>query len=199
MLRLVLVAFLGRPRTPAAEHVHESPGVMTVPLLVLAIPSLFAGFWGIDAFYARQFGISEAAASAGWAAQIFAPFVHAPAAAFASLAAVALGALQAWTLYAGAQRDPLPAKLGALAQAMRHRFYFDELYARIVASTQDTLAAAANAIDQWILDGVLVRGAHGTTELVGRLLRLVQTGNLQTYALLFAIGVVVLLYFAVGR
>ena len=39
-----------------------------------------------------------------------------------------------------------------------------------------------------------VRGTHGTTELAGRALRLLQTGNLQTYALLFALGVALVLY-----
>jgi len=41
-----------------------------------------------------------------------------------------------------------------------------------------------------------VRGTHGTTELVGRMLRLLQTGNLQTYAFLFALGVAFVLYLA---
>jgi NADH-quinone oxidoreductase subunit L len=195
MLRLLLVAFLGRSRSPASEHAHESPGVMTVPLLVLAVPSLLAGFWGIDVLYGKQFGLADAGAVTGWTNQLFAPFTHAPAAAFASLAAVTLGVLLAWPLYANAQRDPLSDKLGALANAMRHRFYFDELYARIIAWTQDALAALANAIDQWVIAGVLVRGAHGTTELFGRALRLVQTGNLQTYAFFFALGVAVLLFF----
>jgi hypothetical protein len=41
-----------------------------------------------------------------------------------------------------------------------------------------------------------VRGTYGTTELVGRALRRVQTGNLQTYAFLFVLGAAVVLYFA---
>ena len=45
----------------------------------------------------------------------------------------------------------------------------------------------------------MVRGAHGTTELVGRALRLAQTGNLQTYAFLFVLGVAVVLYFVLGK
>jgi NADH-quinone oxidoreductase subunit L len=199
MLRLVLVVFLGRARTPAVEHAHESPGVMTVPLLLLALASVLAGFWGIGDFYGQQFGVSEAASATGWAVQAFAPFAHAPVVAFASLGAVILGVLLAWPLYAGARSDPLPAKLGGLARAMRQRFYFDEVYERIIASTQDAFAAVANAIDQWIVDGVFVRGAQGTTELFGRLLRLVQTGNLQTYAFLFAFGLAVLLFFVIGR
>ncbi|HVV71985.1 MAG TPA: NADH-quinone oxidoreductase subunit L, partial [Verrucomicrobiae bacterium] len=59
----------------------------------------------------------------------------------------------------------------------------------------DLLAAVAAWIDRWLIAGLGVRGAHGTTELVGRMLRQFQTGNLQTYAFLFALGVAFLLYF----
>jgi NADH-quinone oxidoreductase subunit L len=93
------------------------------------------------------------------------------------------------------QRDRLPDKLGVFARALRHRFYFDELYERLIAATQETLASLADAIDRWIIAGLLVRGAHGTTEFVGRALRLAQTGNLQTYAFYFAVGVALVLLF----
>ncbi len=194
MMRLLFVAFLGKAKTPSADHAHESPGVMTVPLIALAVPSLLAGFWGIGALFGRQFGGEEAGVAMQWTAQLFAPFHHAPVAAFASLGAVILGVVLAWPLYANAQRDPLPGALGALATAARNRFYFDELYARLIAATQETLARAADAIDRWIIAGVLVRGTQGTTELFGRALRLVQTGNLQTYAIVFALGVAVVLF-----
>ena len=89
----------------------------------------------------------------------------------------------------------LPEKLGWLSRAMRNGFYFDELYDRIIIPyTHEALAKLADAIDRWIISGLMVRGAHGTTEFVGRALRLLQTGNLQTYAFLLVAGVAVLLY-----
>jgi NADH-quinone oxidoreductase subunit L len=193
MFRLLLVAFLGSPRSAAAREAHESPRVMTVPLLALALPSLLAGLWSIDLAYGRQFGPEEGAIAAGWLSQLFAPFSHAPVAAFASIAAVALGLMMAWPLYAGARRDPLPDMLGSITRTMRNRFYFDEVYERLIAWTQEALASLANGVDRWIIAGLMVRGTHGATELVGRALRLVQTGNLQTYAFFFAFGVVLLL------
>jgi NADH:ubiquinone oxidoreductase subunit 5 (subunit L)/multisubunit Na+/H+ antiporter MnhA subunit len=77
---------------------------------------------------------------------------------------------------------------------MRERFYFDELYARLVASTQDAAARLVDLADRWVLAGAVVKGTHGTVELLGRLLRRVQTGSLQVYAILFAAGVVVVLF-----
>jgi len=87
----------------------------------------------------------------------------------------------------------LPEKIGVLAKLARDRFYFDELYEWFISVTQETLARVADWVDRWIIAGLLVRGTHGTTELFGRALRLVQTGSLQTYAFLFAAGVVLVL------
>ncbi len=110
------------------------------------------------------------------------------------LGAIAFGFSLAWAFYAGAERDPLPEKIGALARAMRNRFYFDEIYESLIAGTHEALSRLADWFDRWILAGLIVRGVHGTTELFGRVLRLAQTGSLQTYALLFAVGVAVVLY-----
>jgi NADH-quinone oxidoreductase subunit L len=187
MFRLVFVVFLGAPRSEAAGHAHESSPVMAWPLRALAVASLLAGFWGIDplvrAFYGQY--------TAKWYEELLrmSPIVW-----FCGLSAIAVGFIAAWMLYAKAKADPLPEKLGGLSRAMRNRFYFDELYQATVIRLHDFLAAVADWFDRWIIAGVAVRGTHGTTELTGRALRLLQTGNLQTYAFLFALGVVLVLY-----
>jgi NADH-quinone oxidoreductase subunit L len=202
MFRLVFVAFLGKERSDSAHHAHESPRVMTWPLLALCVASVIGAFWGIKPLFEQQFSRGEAAATehaATWAAEIFGPFQHAPAPAATGLVAVALGLLAAFTHYAKAKDDPLPDKLGAVARWMRNRFYFDELYEATVIKLHDFIAAVADWIDRWLVAGFAVRGAHGTTELMGRALRLFQTGNLQTYAFLFAIGVALVLWFVIER
>src|SRR5262249_16377238 len=73
MFRLLLVAFGGRARSSAAEHAHESPPVMTVPLLLLVVPAVLSGFWGIDSLYARQLSSGEAITGSSWIHQVFAP------------------------------------------------------------------------------------------------------------------------------
>ena len=171
---------------------------MTVPLLLLAVPTVLAGFWGIDAWLGRAYGVAPSPAGS-WAEHLIAPFTHAPVPALAGLAAVILGGGVAWGLYRGALRDPLPVHLGRLSRWMRDRFYFDELYDRLIAGTQDAMAWVADAFDRWILAGAVVRGLHGAVELGGRALRLVQTGSLQTYALLLAAGVVLVLAWMLFR
>ena len=94
------------------------------------------------------------------------------------------------------ERSPVLTALGLQVSALRNRFYLDELYEATFIRLHDLLAAIASWFDRWIIAGAAVRGAHGTTELVGRALRLLQTGNLQTYAFLFALGVALVLYLA---
>ena len=64
------------------------------------------------------------------------------------------------------------------------------------AARRASRRAADLVVDRWIIAGVAVRGTHGTVELAGRALRLLQTGNLQTYAMLFGLGVALVLYLA---
>ena len=72
----------------------------------------------------------------------------------------------------------------------------DLFFQWLIAASHEVLARVSEFLDRWIVAGFVVRGTHGTTELIGRALRLVQTGNLQTYTFLFAAGLVVVLYFA---
>ncbi len=184
MSRLALVVFFGPAKSEDVEHARESPGVMTLPLLALAAPSALAGFFGLGQLYGRQLG--EAHSS------------HSVLAMAASLGAILFGGAFALGLYGKAEKDPLPEKIGAAARTLRNRFYFDEFYQATVIKLHDTFAAIADWFDHWIVAGLLVRGTHGTTELFGRALRLAQTGNLQTYAFLFVLGVAVVLYFVLG-
>ena len=193
MFRLVFVAFLGKPRSDSASHAHESPSVMTWPLVILAIPTIFAGYWGIEAFLNRVLNPNAAAHHGSWLTEMFAPFGHAPLAALASIAALAFGFSAAFALYRNATTDPIAHKLGALARAMRNRFYFDEIYDKLIAFTHEALARLADWFDRWIVAGLGVKGLSGVTDIFGRSLRMVQTGNLQTYAFLFVLGVAVVL------
>jgi NADH-quinone oxidoreductase subunit L len=198
MFRLWFVAFGGKARSELAEHAHESPSVMIWPLRILAILSIFGGVIGINVYLERHLGVpawaeSEVATFSSVFDRLFAPFAEAPLAALAGLAAFAFGASFAFAVYGRAQTDPLPEKLGALSRAMRRRFYFDEIYGFFISITHEALSRLAAAIDRAVIAGAGIRGLHGTTEIFGRALRLVQTGNLQTYAFLFALGVVVVL------
>lgn len=195
MTRLFVVVFLGQAKSHLSDHAHESPKVMIIPLVVLAVASAVGGFIGITQFIGKTLGAEHI----GPVFDPLEPFHAAPAAAFGGLAVVIIGFFAAWSVYAKASSDPLPGKLGFLSRAMRDKFYFDEIYAKLIAYTQDALAWFVDFVDRWIVGGFVVRGIQGTTELTGRALRLVQNGNLQTYTFFFAAGVALLLYLVLFR
>jgi NADH-quinone oxidoreductase subunit L len=203
MFRLFFVALVGEPKTHEAGHAHESPGVMVWPLRILAVLAVVGGVIGISEIFNGQFVSGEHTEAGGHALtflqRLTEPFTHAPIAAGVGIAATIIGFLVARALYANAKSDPLPAKLGKLSLAMQNRFYFDEIYEATVIRAHDFIAAVADWIDRWIVEGFCIGLVRGGTDLTGRALRLVQTGNLQTYAFLFVLGVAVVLWFVLGK
>jgi NADH-quinone oxidoreductase subunit L len=173
MFRLVTVAFMGRPRSDSAKHGHEAPPVMTVPLMILAVPSVIAGY----TWFAGRFLALPNEEGHGFAVPALA------------LAMFAVGAGMACVLYNNKATDPFHIPLFA------NKFYIDELYAGVIRWTQDLLAAVSGWFDRWILDGVIVRGISGGTWVTGFVLRFLQLGNLQGYAFIFGVGTIALIYY----
>jgi NADH-quinone oxidoreductase subunit L len=194
--RLFFVVFFGKEKSDHAKHAHESPLVMTLPLIALAVFSFAGGFIGITNNYGSQFVAGHEQLSV--VQQVTEPF-HNIFPMLCGLGAVGIGLVLAYSLYNNAATDPLPAKLGGFATAMKNKFYFDELYEATFIRAHDFLAAVADWIDRWILEGAIIGAIRGGTDLSGRALRLAQTGNLQTYAFLFVLGVALLLYFVLGK
>ena len=194
MFRLLFVVFFGPAKSEHAEHAHESPRIMTWPLIVLAVFAVIGGFIGIDAFVGKMF-TPEGEHHVTWIESLLQPFGHNLLAAMFGILAALVGISLAAACYWNATTDPLVAKLGWLSRAMRNRFYFDELYSALIAITHEALSKLADWIDRWIIAGFGVKGLHGSTEIFGRALRMVQTGNLQTYAFVFALGVALVLFF----
>jgi NADH-quinone oxidoreductase subunit L len=177
VMRLLVIVFFGEPRSERARESRESPPVMIVPLMVLAILATFGGF----AFFARNFLTLPVEKGVGTVVSVLA-FV-----------ALILGAGLAIALYRNRPSDPVDVEL------LRHKFYFDEFYSRLIYWTQGVLARVSAFIDRWIIDAGAVGGSSRGTWGVGALLRLIQVGNLQGYAFLFGLGVVALIYFALLR
>ena len=177
MTRMLVVVFLGHPRTHAARVSKESPWIMTGPLIILALLVI-----------------------AGAARPFISRFVSDTAAKFISekvpllsIAALVLGAGFAFVLYRERANEVFDIAL------LRRKFYIDELYDWLIDKTQETLARIAAFFDRWIIDTALVSGTSGGTWGVGALLRFVQVGNLQAYSFFFGLGIVALIYFAVFR
>jgi NADH-quinone oxidoreductase subunit L len=177
VIRMMVIVFFGNPRSDSARDGRESPPVMTFPLIVLSILATLGGF----GFFARNF---------------LALPVEKEVAAFVPVLAVValiLGGGLAFALYRGRSTEAVNIEL------LRRNFYFDEFYRWLIHWTQDLLARVSAFVDRWIIDAGVVGGTSRGTWGIGALLRLIQVGNLQAYALLFGLGVVALIYFAVFR
>jgi NADH-quinone oxidoreductase subunit L len=194
--RLFFVVFFGREKSKAASHAHESPLVMTLPLLALALFAAIGGFIGIWNNYGSQFIAGHETLSV--AQQVLEPLKNIGPM-LCGLAAAAVGIFVAFSLYKNVASDPLPAKLGPLATWMKNKFYFDELYEATFIRAHDFIATVMDVIDRWFVEGFCIGLVRGGTDFTGRALRLVQTGNLQTYAFLFVLGVAVVLYLVLGK
>jgi NADH-quinone oxidoreductase subunit L len=179
MTRLMVVVFFGKPRSHAAEHGHDGPALMSNPLLILAFFSLVAGWTFVAGFFFGK------------------PFMwrleetpHAGLVPLLAITVFVVGGVFGYALYAPATTEPLRGTLALF----RHKFFFDELYAALIAGTQDLLARILAWIDKWVIDGLFVRGLSGAAWGAGFALRFFQFGNLQGYAFLFGAGVVALVY-----
>jgi NADH-quinone oxidoreductase subunit L len=177
VIRMLVIVFFGNARSDIARESHESPLVMTVPLIVLAFLATVGGF----AFFARSFLTLPVEREVA----IFVPAL--------AIAALIAGSGLAIALYRNRASEPVDLEL------LRHKFYFDEFYSSLIHWTQELFAHVSAFVDRWIIDAGAVGGSSRGVWGIGALLRLVQVGNLQAYVFLLGLGVVAIIYFAVFR
>jgi NADH-quinone oxidoreductase subunit L len=184
------------------EHLHESPWVVTLPLVALAIPSIFIGWFTVGPVALGDFFHGAILQSPdGPLAEIAAGF-HGPAGfmahAFAAPAVYLAGAgvLAAWFLYL--KRPDIPAMLQArfatVYRVLEHKYYFDWFNENVIAAGARSLGRGLwKRGDESVIDGWLVNGsAHAVGRLAG-FIRHLQTGYLYHYAFAMVIGLSMLL------
>ena len=210
MYRIVSLTFFGQFRgtKEQAHHLHESPASMTLPLVVLGVLSLVAGWLGLPAVFGEHADIIGP-----FLAPVFAPIAGHPAAGEAmphatewllmavSVAVAASGLFLAYNWYVK-QGGRTPARLAASFPGayglVLDKFRVDELYDVLFVRPFGWLARALwKVVDVLIIDGILNAAAF-LVELAGDFLRFLQTGNVRNYALTFFLGLVALLLFVVG-
>jgi NADH-quinone oxidoreductase subunit L len=209
MTRLYWLTFLGKPRTHAAEHAHESSFVMTVPLMVLAVLAAVAlvlglpGHSPVSELYAHyvepvfaagterlhQVGHFHAGDHPAW------PYFAAWLIAFA-------GTLVGYLMYGGGLTR-LPAALaGALPRTYRlmvDKFRVDELYGATVVEPLKSLARGLwRFVDVTVIDGLVVNGIPRLVAFLGSVLRLAQNGDVQRYAAYMALAAAAILATVLG-
>ncbi len=199
MGRWYLLVFEGEPRlsVEARGKVHESPRVMTVPLLVLAAASVLTGYLGLPAFAFPNWiapWLEPATATVGFAyPPLWAEWLLIGAAVLATVIGLAL----AWWVYL-VQRGVPVARLasGRLATFARSGAGFDALYQQAVVGPAEGTSVALAVLDRDVLDRGLAASVT-TTGVLARGVMLLQTGLVRNYALAMLVGAVVLLFVVV--
>lgn len=193
IFRAFFVAFWGKSRLDAkvAAHVHESPAVMTVPMIILAVLAVAGGYIGIphlsviEGYLEPVLGTAHAAAAGGteWILMAVSSLI--------ALGGIAL----AWYLYVA--RVDVPARLSRqfapLYTLLSRKYYVDEFYmAAIVEPLRRLGSFIADLFDPRVVDGA-VNGTAWAAGEAGKGLAGVQNGMVRVYALSIFIGVVLLL------
>ncbi|HWP58765.1 MAG TPA: NADH-quinone oxidoreductase subunit L [Candidatus Acidoferrales bacterium] len=205
MFRQFFLVFHGEARAPAElrGQIHESPPVMTLPLVVLALGSVVAGWLGAPHYLGG--GVWES-----WLAPVFGAR---PAAAHEPLSeelwlvalTVAIAALGVWAAYIGCVRSTRgfevsePAALRALYRLLARKYYVDEAYdVALVQPLTRFSSWLAASFDPGLIDGAVNAVAGGFWAASVRWRRL-QSGYVQHYLFAFLLGaLIVLSYFTLG-
>ena len=201
MGRQVALIFEGKPRSHEAEHAHESGPVMRWPLIVLAVGAVIAGAMNLPGL--------------NWLHNFLNPVLEGEAEPFTVgkgvLAAVttllgAGGFYAGWYLYGRAltnrirvgREDPGYRYAGDIWRGAEIGWGFDWFYDRVVIRPYRAIAAfLSNVFDQQGIDGILVDGVGRSFGWLAQMLRGAQSGYIRNYALVFLLGVIVVVgYFA---
>ena len=202
MFRAYFLVFEGKSRVDheVEHHLHESPPVMTFPLVVLAVLSVIGGYVGLphgilwgDAFghyLAPSLGALPGAGHHLSTATIYTLMALATAAGLTGI----------WAAYVVYLRSPGTAdaaveRAPGVFRVLWNKYYVDELYDAVVLTPFAVVANVCwKVIDNIFVEG-LVNGTGAAVRGIGGALRMLQTGNVQNYALAMLVGAIGLLLF----
>lgn len=203
MVRVYCLTFEGefRGSEKTKHHLHESPKLMTIPLIVLAGLAVVGGFLGMPHWLPGHphnffhdwlhpvFAASDANLSFGNGEDQTALELALMA---ISVGLAALMALLAYMMYAGKKKE-LPGKIrqsvGGLYTVLLNKYYVDELYVAVIVNPIKRFSSVCwRIIDDGIIDGVLVNRVAGLSVKLGGVTKLLTSGDVQRYAAFVFIG-----------
>jgi len=185
--RLIVLTFFGEKRGHSA---HESPAVMTIPLGILAVLCIAGGFIDIPHFLEKWEG-SHHEISKGTEDLLIGLSV------FAGIAGITF----AFFIQKSGRAERVKETLSSVYTVILNKFYVDEIYDYLFVRTPRWFSdkICFRFFDAGIIDGGIVNGSARIVYNIGSILRRLQSGNAQSYALIFVAGVVMIIYFVLKR
>ncbi len=192
MVRLWTLTFMGKPRSHESEHAHEGGLALALPLVVLAVLAIVAGYEHVLDLKVFRGILLEVPDGNN--------HHHAHVVVFAtSIIVTVTGALAAYFFYRPSDKDALavraPGLFGGLSLLKAAP---DGAYNYYVAKIQDRLALVINFVDDVILARAFIRGLAGVVGLIGLGVRALYVGSLHAYVYWFLIGAALVWGFAAG-
>src|SRR5512137_2177465 len=209
--RLVFMTFHGKERMDehTREHLHESPWVVTVPLVLLAIPSVVIGWPVIGAvLFGDYFGNAVYVAPAHDVLARLGEEYHGPwgfvqhGLRSPILGLAGAGVMLAWYLYIRQPRlaERLRERAGWLYTLLVNKYYFDAFNEKVIAAGARALGTGLWRVgDVALIDGAAVNGTARLVGWVASAARSLQSGYLYHYAFATIIGLSVLLAWLLWR
>jgi NADH-quinone oxidoreductase subunit L len=209
--RLVFMTFHGQERMDehTREHLHESPWVVTLPLVLLAIPSVIIGWPAIGSLlFGDYFGNAVYVAPAHDVLAQLGEHYHGPLAFVKHglgspiLGLAAAGVMLAWYLYLKRPElaEQLRVKAGGLYTLLVNKYYLDAFNERFIAGGSRALGSLLwRGGDVAIIDGAAVNGSARLVGWIAGAIRGVQSGYLYHYAFATIIGLSALLAWLLWR
>ena len=194
IFRLIFLTFFGESRWKEGTHPHESPGVMTIPLMILALLSVAGGYIGVPALlggsnklhHFLEANLAQLPSAGGVAHSTMEEYILM---AVSVLIAVA-GITMAYIFYVKSPELPrkLAGKFQRIYKLLNNKYYVDELYDFLFVRTTVKVARWLwRSFDVIVIDG-LVNSSGKLLIIGGRYLRKTQSGLVQNYALSIFIG-----------
>jgi NADH-quinone oxidoreductase subunit L len=199
MFRLIFLTFHGEERLEpeAKAHLHESPPVMTIPLVILAFFSVAAGYVGLPVVFGKNLDFFG---------RFLEPVIKVPHEVhlelstewlliLVSVGVALLGIYIAYVFYIKRPQIPhrLVARFPSLYKLLYNKYYVDEIYnAAFVNTTIKGSEIIYDNFDLKVIDGAL-NGTASATNFSGKILSYLQSGLLKDYALVFLMGAILFL------
>lgn len=214
--RLIFMTFHGKERFRHAVNEHhghgadghhhavepkESPWVVTLPLILMAIPSAIVGWLAASSFVSNEV-LADSVTNSSWFVtslqekivplnMVLEGFTHLPV--YLALA----GILIAWLFHKNPKwTDNLVKSIKPIYNILLRNYYMDDLYIKVFAPLGRGLGKLLWTLgDMFLIDGLIVNGSAKVVDWYSKVLRKVQSGYVNTYATFMILGIIVLLTF----
>jgi NADH-quinone oxidoreductase subunit L len=213
IFRLIFQVFFGKQKTEASEKAHESPKVMTIPLIILAVFSVVAGWIalpGIGPGFSKFMEIHPHHIEPNYLVMLLSTII------------ALIGVITAWAIYSKKfiSHQKIFKTFYPISKTLENKYWVDELYHYIFVLPVIFLTRILFAFDMYVIDGIVngtgwlttklarfegafdlgiidgaVNGTSKTVKGIGQAFRRLQTGKIQEYLIIVSIGIIALIIF----